>query len=60
MTEHQRFNPLYVVYTFEKARQLTKLGFQIVAVDRNRDDTTKLVFYFESTEEFKQAFKKLN
>lgn len=44
-----------LIFDARIARKLLKMGFVVIDIKPNRENTDKSVFVFENTEEFKQA-----
>ena len=44
-----------LIFDAKMARKLLKMGFVVIDIKPNRENTDKSIFVFENTEEFKQA-----
>jgi hypothetical protein len=44
-----------LIFDARMARKLLKMGFVVIDIKPNRENTDKSIFVFENTEEFKQA-----
>ena len=44
-----------LIFDAGMARKLLKMGFVVIDIKPNRENTDKSIFVFENTEEFKQA-----
>jgi hypothetical protein len=52
-------NELFPVYNIKIARELNKMGFEMVTVKPNKINRSLSVFFYESTDNFKVAFESL-
>lgn len=48
-----------LVFDARTARKLLKMGFVVVDIKPNRENTDKSIFIFENTDKFRKALKKL-
>ena len=48
-----------LIFDARIARKLLKMGFVVIDIKPNRENTDKSVFVFENTEEFKQALTQI-
>ena len=48
-----------LIFDAKIARKLLKMGFVVVDIKPNRENTDKSIFVFENTEEFKQALTQI-
>lgn len=48
-----------LIFDAKIARKLLKMGFVVIDIKPNRENTDKSIFVFENTEDFKEAFAKI-
>ena len=48
-----------LIFDAKIARKLLKMGYVVIDIKPNRENTDKSIFVFENTEEFKQALAQL-
>ena len=48
-----------LIFDAKIARKLLKMGFVVIDIKPNRENTEKSIFVFENTEEFKQSLTKI-
>lgn len=48
-----------LIFDAKIARKLLKMGFVVIDIKPNRENTDKSIFVFENTEEFKQALTEI-
>ena len=48
-----------LIFDAKIARKLLKMGFVVIDIKPNRENTEKSIFVFENTEEFKQALAQI-
>lgn len=48
-----------LIFDAKIARKLLKMGFVVIDIKPNRENTDKSIFVFENTEEFKQALTQI-
>lgn len=48
-----------LIFDAKIARKLLKMGFVVIDIKPNRENTEKSIFVFENTEEFKDALTQL-
>lgn len=48
-----------LIFDAKIARKLLKMGFVVIDIKPNRDNTDRTVFAFENTEEFQQALTQI-
>lgn len=48
-----------LIFDAKIARKLLKMGFVVIDIKPNRENTDKSIFVFENTEEFKQVLTQL-
>ena len=48
-----------LIFDARMARKLLKMGFVVIDIKPNRENTDKSIFVFENTEEFKQALAQI-
>lgn len=48
-----------LIFDAKIARKLLKMGFVVIDIKPNRENTEKSIFVFENTEEFKQALTQI-
>lgn len=48
-----------LIFDAKIARKLLKMGFVVIDIKPNRENTDKSIFVFENTEEFKEALTQL-
>ena len=48
-----------LIFDARIARKLLKMGFVVIDIKPNRENTEKSIFVFENTEEFKQALTQI-
>lgn len=48
-----------LIFDAKVARKLLKMGFVVIDIKPNRENTDKSIFVFENTEEFKQALTEI-
>lgn len=48
-----------LIFDAKIARRLLKMGFVVIDIKPNRENTDKSIFVFENTEEFKQALARI-
>ena len=51
---------LYPIFKKETAMKLKEIGFPIEDASTNKRNPNYIIYYFEKTDEFIQAFDKLN
>lgn len=51
---------LYPIFKRDNAMKLRDMGFPIFDASTNRRNPNYIIYYFEKTDEFVQAFDKLN
>ena len=51
---------LYPIFKKDNAMQLKEMGFPIEDASTNKRNPNYIIYYFEKTDEFVQAFDKLN
>lgn len=48
-----------LIFDAKIARKLLKMGYVVIDIKPNRENTDKSIFVFENTEEFKQALTQI-
>ena len=48
-----------LIFDAKIARKLLKMGFVVIDIKPNRENTDKSIFVFENTEEFKQTLTQI-
>ena len=48
-----------LIFDAKIARKLLKMGFVVIDIKPNRENTDKSIFVFDNTEEFKQALTEI-
>ena len=48
-----------LIFDAKIARKLLKMGFVVIDIKPNRENTDKSIFVFENTDEFKQALAQI-
>ena len=48
-----------LIFDAKIARKLLKMGFVVIDIKPNRENTEKSIFVFENTDEFKQALAQI-
>ena len=51
---------LYPIFKRDNAMQLKEMGFPIEDASTNKRNPNYVIYYFEKTDEFVQAFNKIN
>ena len=51
---------LYPIFKRDNAMQLKKMGFPIEDASTNKRNPNYVIYYFEKTDKFVQAFDKIN
>ena len=51
---------LYPIFKKETAMKLKEIGFPIEDASTNKRNPNYIIYYFEKTDEFVQAFNKIN